>query len=544
MIKKVLIFMLALLISIPLAGEDIKDISAMISEPDNLIPDSAMIFIKLKNIQNTLDFLNEKKEYYNIGKVFPEFERQIKLVKEKTGVDLLNTKSLKDAGIDINKSVYIAAFKEGEKSNETVIFIPVTDKKNFPFAFIKLLKKTSTDPNNPDLNPAISTYKNTRVFQISKDIFFTVIDDYFVLTRSGNTLSAVIDLQVKDKLNSLATDTLYKDYKTKFEASSESNIACIFIKKSILDRDKKASLQNDTGNIEEQKTSYNYINYLSLCVDSEPDVISFTGNLSVNRDDPAGDFLLQAITTGLLNKALFAENPTGFHFISLDLEKIKNYLDQSADKNSDLFRQYGKFQNSNTGKNIFKDTALPCSKSFLNVIFMKSKNAGQMDNMVLYIPMKECGKIELTVKKIKDEIKKRHTAEGTFGEEKINGTNSFWFRDDSGNKFNIFEFNGNLYAGNDVEALKKVLDVKDKFFPDIKNGFIKNTDDNTFLLSYTRFDEESFFKAVLMMLAFNKNPGLYGFIGKMESINLIGKKIDNDISLNLNIRMQPAKKQP
>ena len=146
------------------------------------------------------------------------------------------------------------------------------------------------------------------------------------------------------------------------------------------------------------------------------------------------------------------------------------------------------------------------------------------------------------LKNIKNELEKNHPEEGAFGEEKIDGHNSFWFKNGSSNKINFLEYEGNLYAGNNVEFIKTILNPSDKKFPDIKNDFVKRMDKNTFLLSYTQFNDESFLKAILMMLAYNTNAELYGLISKIESIYLTGKKIDNDIILNLRLRMLRSNK--
>ncbi len=539
MSKKIIIILLSVFIASSLTGEEIKDNITTVSDPDSLIPGSAVVSIKIQQIVKAVDFINAKKEFINFNRAFPEVEKWIRSVKEKTEIDLLNAKSLKETGVDINKAFYMALLDNGEK-NETIIIIPVKDKKNFPFTVVKLLKKTD-ETGSLDLNPAISSYKGFRVFQIQNNIFFTVIDDYFILTHSGSILSEIIDLKSKDNEMSLSADAFYKDYKIKSESNNGSNIISIFIKKAFLNRKKKASDIKDTDNGTTQIPKFNFVNYISLQLASEGDEMSLTGGLSVNKEDPFGNFLMQAINTGLFEKALFADNPTGYHFVSLDINKIKNYLDQLTDTENKLYRPYSKFQRSGTGENVLKDAILPCSKSFINLIFTKSKNSGQMDNAILYIPMKDCGEIDATLKKIKAELKKRYTADEAFGEEKINGINSFWFKDDSGNKYYILENKGNFYAGNDIESIKVVLNTQEKNSLEIKKDFIKKTGKNTFLLSYTQFDEESFFKAVLLMLAFNQNPGLYGFISKIESIILIGEKIDSEIILNLKIKILSGK---
>ena len=136
-------------------------------------------------------------------------------------------------------------------------------------------------------------------------------------------------------------------------------------------------------------------------MDSEPDELSFRGALSVNKEDPSGDLILNVLTTGLFENALFAENPTGYHFISIDMNRLNDHFKAMTDKNDSTYKAYANIMKPDKNTNFLKDAVLPCSKSFINIIFKKPKAAGEIDNFIVYIPMKECGDINKTLEKYK-----------------------------------------------------------------------------------------------------------------------------------------------
>ncbi|MBN2403563.1 MAG: hypothetical protein JXN64_14390 [Spirochaetes bacterium] len=534
---KIIITLTSLIIATALRGDENRNNPTQCIEPENFTPSTAALFIEISSISKAVDFLNAEKDSHNIGNVLTKNIKWIKELKDKTGVDVLNTKSLKNIGIDINKALYITGF--GYKKNEpkSVFFLPIIDKKNFPINFVKLLKIINDDKTNPDINPAISTYKDIRVFQIPNKIFFAVIDNYFILASSGNALTDIIDIKTQGCETSLAANPLFKDYKSKSDINIESSILKIFIRKEYLDNTYETVQGKEIKkDLQAAKPNLNFIDYISLSLDSETDEVSFMGRLSVNKEDPYGDLLIKVFTTDLFENALFAENPTGYHFLSIDVNKINEHFKAMTDKNDSAYKAYTEIMKPGRNTHFLKDAVLPCSKSFFNIIFQKPKTASEMDNFIVYIPMEECGDIKKTLKNLQKELENNHTEEGTFGEEKIDGHNSFWFKNSSHYKINILGYKGNIYAGNDIGLLKEVLKSSEKKSPDIKNDFTKRIDKNTFLISYTQFDDESFLKAVLMMLAYN-NTDLYGFISKIESINLTGKKIDNDLMLNLRLKM-------
>lgn len=569
--KKIIIIIIAILVSSAITGEEKNNSKCGI--PDTLTPSSATLFLKVPKVAKIIDFLNSKKEYYGLGNSIFKYDSWIKQLKDKGNIDILSLKNLKEAGIDVNNAWYIASIDSDKNVPEAVHFVPITDKKNFPFTFIKLLKKLFDKKENLDLNPAISPYKGIKVFQIMNDTFFTVIDNYFILTSSGNILKQIIDLKINGCEASLSMDPLYNDYKIKSENNLESNIITVYIKKEFVERSfdtiQKRHTRKETAKLNKtqietaesdinkdnsiivndppqvqaspQKTKLDFIKYLSFRFDSTANEISLTGALSVNKNDQTGDLLIRTISTGLFEKALFAENPTGYLFLSIDIKSIFKHLEDMSKKDADAKKAYSKWTISPDGKNILEDIILPCDKSFINIFSKKPDKIGEMDSFVVFIMMEDCGKIEATMKKIQKEIKNKYTADGEFGEEKVNGYNLFWFKNDPKIRIYILEHKGNFYAANNSDFLKTVIETKDKRSSDIQKEFIKKIDRNTFLVSFTQFSDDSFLKAIFMMLTYNQNPGLYNFINKIENLNLTGKKVNNDLIFNYSIKMLPEK---
>jgi hypothetical protein len=537
-IISIITLLISILISIGSTGEEKKENAGICGEPDTLIPSNAELFIKVAKISKAIDFINSRKDSYNLANIILKNVKWIKIFKDKTNLDLLNTKSLKDIGIDIDKALYLTGLGYENNEPESIIFLPITDRKNFPFNFIKFLKIINEDKSGPDLNPAISAYKGIRVFQIPNKIFFAVIDEYFVLTSSGSILTNIIDMRAAGCSSGLSTNPAYMAYRTKSEKNNGPNIISIFLKKEFLENKTKPSDTKDPGkDIQTKKSNPNFINYISLSLDNDADDLSLKANVSINKDDPAGDLILNALTTGLFENALFADNPTGYHFLSVDMNRINEYFNSIADKNDSAYKSYSRIMNPDNNPDFSKDAVLPCSKSFINIIFKKPKNAGEMDNFILYLPMEKCGDFEKTLENIKKQIEKNHPEKGNFGEEKIDGHDSFWFKNGSYSKINILKYKGNIYSGNNVDFIKAAMNSTDKKSIDINNDFIKRIDKNTFLVSYTQFDDESFIKAILMMLVYNNNSDLYQFVSKTGTIYLTGKKTDNDLIFNLKLKM-------
>ena len=233
---KIFILLTFIFISTILIGEEKIDSTSKCGSPDSLIPQNTGLIIKVPKISQAVDFLNSKNNY-NLGNLLKNNIKWIKLLKDKTSIDLLAVKTLKDIGIDVEKAFYLTSYGYEKNEPDSIIFLPVTDKKKFPYNFIKFIKLINDNKNNLDLNPAVSMYKDVRVFQIPGKIFFAVLDNYFVLTSSGEALSSVIDMKKGGCVSSLTADQVYLDYKSKSEINND--IFQCFCKKRIFSKNIK-----------------------------------------------------------------------------------------------------------------------------------------------------------------------------------------------------------------------------------------------------------------------------------------------------------------
>ncbi len=116
--------------------------------------------------------------------------------KKRTRVDVFDVSSLRKQGINTNKTIYLALIKKTGVSKHMLLFIPVKHAKSFPLRFVGLLKKNYRGDKSIDLNPVTTRYRKYVCHQVLKDIFFTSIDDYFIVTQSEQIMKQVIDIKL------------------------------------------------------------------------------------------------------------------------------------------------------------------------------------------------------------------------------------------------------------------------------------------------------------------------------------------------------------
>lgn len=558
----------ALLISIAMTGVFAAETDLKINIPENITPASSDFFLKTNNLQKTLKIINILISTFQIYEPFRKFKTIAANIKKKTGIDILNENSFKKIGIDTGKSICISSSTIKAKK-EPILFIPVSDKKNFPLTFIKLLKIIDGE-NQVDLNPIVSEYQNYRISQVLSDIFFTMIDDYFVITSDADLLKKVIDLKTVPGSTSLNDDPSYQDYILK------KNICDIdvFAKKNFLIRSQSQEIatipaapkdaddaekipgpdaeENRTevitgeiteGNTADEKTesssanSYaDCINYLGFGLKYDPKEIVFEISMSADTKEPDTDRLTKIFTTGLKEKTLFNENPISYHFLSLNIKALNEYLKVISEKDENVKQYYSGMKEllKNTLDLNLDDDTLECFGNMINIVMQKSETPGTMDKYIMFIQMRECSNSGDIWDGLKNYINKRYMNQS--GEENSENYKSLWFTDEKGKTYIVLNSN-NYYMGNDIELIKTVIADKNKNLTNIKNSCIGLVDNDTFLFSYTRFDNESFLKAVVTMLFLQINPGLYTITNKIDSISLTGKKNANYFSIDLNIKM-------
>ncbi|MCL1834236.1 MAG: DUF3352 domain-containing protein, partial [Leptospirales bacterium] len=183
----------------------------MDNDAESIIPSDVQIFIKTKEIAklnktsnymlNNLMDDNQRKEY-NAKK--DEF-------KKNTGIDYLDERSLRDAGIDTGRSVSFASFDKDNFAGVYLILIPVLNEEEAVLRFIEVFKRRNPDNFSPDFKPMTAKYKNLTVYELKNDIYVTSAYKFLIIGSTSEIIKKVIDTQAARK-GTLILDENYKDF--------------------------------------------------------------------------------------------------------------------------------------------------------------------------------------------------------------------------------------------------------------------------------------------------------------------------------------------
>ncbi|MBN2042074.1 MAG: hypothetical protein JW864_18705 [Spirochaetes bacterium] len=554
------ILLLTIIIFSQALAEDQDGKTTIFSTAEKHSLSSNLIFMELTNIPKTIELLNKDSHFSSIADSLFAYKKKTLEFKNSTGIDLLNNESLKKAGFDINRAAYMSVYYKHNRKSENTFYLPVLSPKIAALNFVKLIKRLNKDNPEADLNPAVNTYKNFKVYQIQPDIFYTFIDGYFILTASGDSIKAVIDLHSEDSKLSLSEDPYYIDFKNKKETDN-SEILTIFLKPgssgpenqaNITKKDQPENIQKNSDGKSGDITDYPEnpgkkenslpVNYITVCLKGTTDNITVLITTSTNKENEDAKQFADMIITGLAGKHIKDEQITGYHFLSFDFFKLNNYC-KDHHQNTGICRLYNAILKSINLDNFLreKDT-MPCPQSFVNIILRKSDTPGEMDHFLVFIPMNECEIFDDLLENITDNLEIKYPGDLS-GKERIDDVNSFWFITDDNNKINILEYNKDLYIGNNIDFIKKSLKSDNFDLSGTKDSFYKEMDEKTFLFSNSKFDEESFLKALLIMMAFKENPELSPIISRIYNISLTGKKNDFDYNLILQLNFIDDKKK-
>ena len=513
--------------------------------PDGLIPSTVNFYIKTsiikKSIKSTAFFIQNfifKKDSHRIHQWVNWFKKQ-------TDCDTLDPKSLSKVGIDINQSLYIAYENPINKSEKLIIFIPVKNEKNFSLNFIKMLKKINKDKTDFDLNPITTWYKDYKTNQILKDIFFTTIDGYFILTSSSKYMRQIIDIKKDREGDSLLESPLYCDYMKQNNSPCDLNL---FIKKEFFINSYINTLKLEKNRIDinivlsEMEDSYfDLIKYIGCGLKIESGTIDFKVLASINLDCLSAKLLMKIFIPGKLEKSIFVDNPAAYHYLSLNidtLDMLYNKLEKSSiqkKSNFNILKQFENFCNID-----LKEDFIPYFDGFFNISIRKPEIQSDMDNFIFFFSMKDTSRNNNLWEKIRVAVKNRYKNNNKFGEEKIDNIDSFWFNNYRGDKISFFANENDFYISNNIEFLRVTQNYNDKNIFDLDHEYIKKIDPQTFLISYIRFDTDSFMKNFLLVMAFKIKPQLYNIIKTSDDLFLIGKKIDKYFTFDCRMKISPV----
>ncbi|MDY6935991.1 MAG: hypothetical protein SVZ03_17455 [Spirochaetota bacterium] len=534
------------------------------SELDEITPASAILFVRVSGLDKTIGIVS----YIFNNIIFNDYSvgvtQWVNTFKRKTDIDIYDVQSVRKAGIDTKRPLALACLKGKGESEDMLIFLPIKSD-NFYLKFIKIIQRANTNRSDIDLDPIIASYKRHRVGQVLKDIFFTTVDDYFILTSSGGSIKRIIDLKAGETNEiSIVDDPLYKAYKGRIERISDINIFLKreFVKEYIYNKDvggnkyKTSSLKEkafikkqyisetektDTGQREfpkrgqiKKESKLDSINYIGLSLKIESTEIDIKVDLGMNNESLYAKTLKEILKIGMAGRALYVENPLVYYYSSIDTKVLQSIWKRGNNVMSDgydltLFT-----------KNITHSFGIDLTNYFVsypidfyNFVIEKSKLDKGFDNYIIFYPLQDKSENSKLWKSIKKEMDKKYRKTGRFGEEG-GGIDSFWYKSLHGNKMNFVAIDRGFCIGNNLQFLYSTINTIEKNICDMNYRQFKKVDNQTFFVSYVKFDEGNQFKQILMLLTSSK-PALYRLINRMRSVFVIGKRVDSNLSFDMRI---------
>lgn len=539
----------SLLITFFLAGS--VSFGQMAGDTESLTPADVNLFVKSKEIVKLLKTFN-----YLVFNLMDEQQKADILTerdkfRDKTGIDYLDEKSVRNAGIDTGRPVSFANFDKDNTDEVMLIFLPVLNEKEFPLKFIEMVKKTNADNPEMVISPVTTTYKNVTVYQVKNDLYIAPANGYLLIGSTGDIIRRVLDVRAS-RNGSLMLDEHYKDYLTKEKNRYDINafVTKKFIKQMSTPSDGQnyglysmsnfILAQSDSGmkNLD-NSSAFDSIDYISAGMGFDGNKFQMNASAKLAKDNPYVDLILGFLKTGVQNKSLYVPAADSTLFMSMNLK----YLDNFCKGEIEWCTQYNSFKEQlKTDMGIdFEKDFIPYHEGGVNVMALDSASSGGMGDLLVFVPMSDSKKIEELWLKMRKGFQAKYGKTKKFGEEKIGGKRGFWFIDESQMRFFVSFDQRGIYAGNSTGLMKSGISSKTVDMAVNTGRFGKVINDKTFFL--LNIKKNAFLKALMQMRS-QGNQDIAKGINRIGEIFLFCEKRDGLISVDFEVEIkEPAKKK-
>ena len=507
----------------------------MAGDTESLIPSDVNLFVKSKEIIRLLKTFN-----YMVFKLMDEPQRGEFLAarnsfKDKTGIDYLDEKSLRNAGIDTGRAVSFANFEKDNVQNNTgdvmLIFLPILNEAEFPLKFIEIVKKSDAGQSDMIISPVTAVYKNITVYQIKDGLFIAPVNGYLLIGSTSDIIKRVIDAKISRK-DTLILDENYKDYLLKEKNNYDFNA---YITKKFL----MAQGSPETAG-QGKDPMYNSIEYIAGGIGFEGNKFLMNASARLSKENREFDSLIGFIKTGVQNKSLFIPSADSTLFMSMDLTNLNNFCKGEIE----WCAQYNSFKNQiNDALGIDMETDfIPYHTGGVNVMALDPGSSGGMGDVLVFVPMTDPGKTEELWLKIKKGMRTRYSKEKKFGEEKDGAKKGFWFIHESQMRIFVSYDQRGIYAGTSSGFLKTGLNSKTVDAAANSGRYGKVINDKTFFLFNIKKNAFSNLKSLLQM-RMQSNPVLSKSINRIGEILIFCEKRDGLLSVDFELEIKDQGKK-
>jgi len=495
-------FMCVLVLTVGFAAED--DLSI-----ESLLPGGTAVFVKTEpiadftiSVKNVISLLDKKSS--------AKITEQISLFKNKTGIDPLDEKALSNIGLDTKRRMAFAYLQD----EEPCILLPVLNGETFGRAFVEIMLKMDNEPEKRDLYPAITSYKNHKVSQLGEDIFVAVVNNFFVITKSGKQIHSIIDMPLQNKNASFSQDPVYLSYSK--QKNSNLKTLHIFI---------RGSYALSAFNVGHEIAPS--IGFVLLGLSVEKTKLLFQLGLLFNKTDSIINAVLNLFSTGATNLALYDSDSLLYTFLALNLNSLETLPDgPSFDKARDVYQMLCAYVKEAYGID-FKEDFTMYSKGVFNIMIgdiVKNEN-------VIFMPMTDASKSLTLNRKIQEHLKKKYEPKNLFGYENVGsfGKAAYYFNE-AGVKNYVYSDQRGFYVATSISLLNAA--VKKPYIAAAGKPFAMKVNDNMWCFSVIKKDA---LWPLTSQIKDSDNDDINNFMKRLGNIYTSCSKNDSFVSFDAEI---------
>ena len=497
---------------------------------ESFIPSEVQIFLKTKEISKLTKSMNYIVNNLMDEKQKSDFFAKKDEFKKNTGIDYLDERSLRSAGIDTNRPVSLAIFDKDNNNDVSLFFIPVLNEGEAALRFIEVLKRMNPDDPDFHVKPVTTKYKNMTVYELKKGMYVTSAYKYLVVGSTSEIIKKVIDYKGTGK-GTLILDAHYKDFLANMAGKHDLNV--FMTKRFIMDSDMPFNSNNITENSFE-----NSIDYISAGMGLDNNKFQINASIKFAKDDKTAKEYLNFFKTGIHNSSLHIPAADSIMFLSLDYKYINDYCKGDIEW-CEQFNSMKERMKNEIGVDFEKDF-LPHFTGSMNII---SQDTGSIfdgvGDVLVFFPAINSAKIEEVWNKMRKVFQGKYSKDKKFGEEKVGSSKAFWFIDESQMRVFVSYDKRGLYAGNNTALMKNCMSGNTIAASKNASGRYKDIiNDKTFYI--LNIKKNSLLTMFLHMSA-QGNSEIAGWINRLGEIFLYGEKNDNLISINFEVEIKEAR---
>lgn len=418
---------------------------------ETFVPDDVIVFVKsspleklLKSVNFSIEYLLNENQKSDINEAIDEF-------KELTGIDPVNAASLSSAGIDVSRPVSAAYSGENIDGQEKLsIIIPVLNDKIFPEKFMDIIKENSGDEYR-DVYPAIIDYKDKKIYQVERDVYFTSFKGWFFAAPARETIESIIDLESGDG-QPVGLSQEYSEYNRRSRNDLDINA---FIKREFFDDIFSIFSTFTAEPADGSESFFGMVDYFAFSAGIHQKNIVANAGVGFNEANPIVIMALNLLKTGTSVESIFIADSLSASFFSVDLE----YLEKAC--RSDYLpgcMEYAMFKmqaDSTLGIDLSKDFIPNFSGVINSFVTGIDSSTGEPEEFVLYLPMKDPGKTAAMIEKITSNLTRQGGVE-IAGRTAIGDKKGFWISFNE-ERYEIVSDERGIYAGTSKDVVAEAV---------------------------------------------------------------------------------------